>query len=543
SGEPAAPQGGKAGLEALKTEALSFFEPVTARVVSADGDTLKIDKGSAGGIKTGMRLQAFKEGAPFIHPVTKEALGRVELPIGEVEVTEISSGESVARIIKGNRDDYRDAKVKIRGTKIRVVFSQGNVEWFLGDGYYQMLKDSGRFELLDTGLTDLPAITAEAQKKGADIVLALSSTEAADRIALSQKLFWAGDSRLFSERTETVETSYVKELRAASGIFMPKEGEALLSYQLPYSAKRLTMGDIEGDGQTEILIASGDTVRVYNPGVDLKPLREFSLPSGGEVLWLEALDLNADKKDEIIITSIRGNNDVSSSVFALRETGFVQISRADAMFLRTLRSGLIGQSYTRADGFDGDVFSLRLSGDSLVKGEPIPLPAGVDIYGFQLLASPDGKKAVLAWDENGFLNLYNDKGIRTWVSREELGGFPLQFKREAPTIMAERGKWSVKDRLASANGEVIAPRRNPLLGVAKGLGYKSSSLIGLWWNGINVEERSFLPEIGGEIMDYAVTGDRLVVLSRPLFGMRAQNILKGESPFGTMLYIFSLSGR
>ncbi|MFA5354856.1 MAG: hypothetical protein WC291_11560, partial [Thermodesulfovibrionales bacterium] len=90
--QTATPQEGKAALEALKAETLSFFEPVAAKIISVEGETVRIDRGSAGGLKTGMRLQAFKEGGAFIHPVTKEPLGNVELPLGEVEVTEASSG-------------------------------------------------------------------------------------------------------------------------------------------------------------------------------------------------------------------------------------------------------------------------------------------------------------------------------------------------------------------------------------------------------------------------------------------------------------------
>jgi hypothetical protein len=110
-------------------------------------------------------------------------------------------------------------------------------------------------------------------------------------------------------------------------------------------------------------------------------------------------------------------------------------------------------------------------------------------------------------------------------------------------MMRDRGNWFVKDRLIAKKNEVFAPKRKPLLGVAKGIGYKSSEIRSFWWNGVTVEERGLLEEIGGEILDYAIVGDRIVVLARPLFGIRMGNILKGENPFGAMLHIFSLKGR
>ncbi|NTU43211.1 MAG: VCBS repeat-containing protein [Nitrospirales bacterium] len=530
---------GKAALESLTKEALSFFQPVTARITSLNGTTVTLDRGTEGGMRTGMRLQAFKEGAAFIHPVTKEALGRVELPVGEIEVTGASPAECTGRIIKGNPSDFQDAKGKIRGTKIRALFSQGNVEWLLGDSYYQLLKESGRFELIDTASQEIAAMKAEAEQKSADLIITLSSAET----KVTQKLFRTDNAQPFSDKTVTIGPEYLKDLKASSGIFLPKDNEAILSFQLPYSARRIAMGDLDGDGNTDILVASGDKLRAYNPGVDLKPLWEITVPSTSDILWLDTTDLDKDKKDEIIITTIDSAANVASYIYGFRDSGFVIIAQAKDMFIRTLGNGLIGQAYSKGDGFEGEIFNLRISGGILAKTDPLSLPKGTDIYGFQLLSSPEGKKAALTVDENGFLGLYDDTGRLSWTAKEALGGSPLQFKREAPTIMVDRGTWSVKDRLLAVKGEVLAPWRRPLVSVTKSLGYKSSELRSICWNGITVEERSFLPDISGEITDYAIAGDKLVILSRPLFGIKAQNILKGENPFGTMLAIFSLSGR
>ncbi|HEX8949820.1 MAG TPA: hypothetical protein VF790_12695, partial [Dissulfurispiraceae bacterium] len=204
---------------------------------------------------------------------------------------------------------------------------------------------------------------------------------------------------------------------------------------------------------------------------------------------------------------------------------------------------LIAQGYTKGDGYSGKVFSITYADGAYKKGEPLKLPEGVNIYDFQDVTSPDGKQAIFAWDDEGRLSLYNDKGLRVWISKEGYGGFSRTFQREAPTVMVSRGKWSVKDRLVAMSSEVLAPKRKPLLGVAKGLGYKSSEIRGLWWNGLGVEDRSFIERAGGELLDYYPVGDRIIVLSKAWLGVRAMNIFRGESPFGVMLYIFSAKGR
>lgn len=536
--------GREASLNELKKEVLSYFEPVSGRVVSVDGNAVKIDIGTQKSLKTGMRLQAFKEGANFIHPVTKEPLGKIEIPIGSIEITSASANDSIGVIIKGRPEDFLNAKIKIAGTKIKILFAQGSVDWFLGDAYYQMLKDSGRFELIDTAADtdDISKIIAEAKLKGAEAALILQSQSFTDHISLTQKLFWVNDSKQFSEKKVPVNIAYVNELRFKSGMFGPKEGEVLLSFQIPFASRHLTVGDFDGDNNPDIVLASGDMIRVYKPGVDLKLLWEFKVPSTGEILWLDTANKGKNKGDNILITSIK-DGDVTSFIFELRDSNFEEIYRLKDTFIRKLGSRIIAQGYSRRDGYDGSVFSLIFTDRGYKKGESLKLPEGINIYDFQPVVSSDGKQAILAWDDRGYLNLYNEKGIKIWASREDFGGFSAKFKRESPTVMVERGEWSVKDRILVKSNEILAPKRKPLLGVARGLGYKSSEIRSFWWNGVTVEERGLLEEIGGEILDYAVVGDRLIVISKPLFGMRFKNILRGESPFGTMLYIFSLKGR
>lgn len=542
----------EASLDALKNEMLSYFEPVTGKVVFVQGNSLEIDIGSKRAARPKMRLYAFKEGVDFVHPITKEPLGKVEIPIGNIEITSVAENDSSAIIIKGKPNDFFGAKIKIQNTKIKVLFYQGNVDWFLGDSYYQMLKESGRFDLIDTDIEtdDISKIISEAEAKGAEVALILRSEDAADNVNLTQKLFWVSDAKEFSEKTVPINISFVKELKFKAGLFGARDGDVLLSFRLPFGTNRLSAGDIDGNGEPEIVFAAGDRIKIYSPGVDLRFLWEFKLPSTSDVLWIDTLDANKNKKDEIIITSLN-NGDIASYIYELdssalekrSESGFVQLYKTKDAFIRRLENSIIGQKYNKSEGYEGNVFYIAYSEGVYKHGDKLKLPEGINIYDFQFVRSVDGRQAIISWDDDGYINLYNEKGLRTWISKENMGGFLAEFKKESLSIMVDKGKWSIKDRLILKNNEVFAPKRKPLLGVAKGLGYKSSEIKSFWWNGISVEERGLLEEIGGEILDYVVVGDRIIVISKPLFGIRPKNILKGENPFGIMLYIFSLKGR
>jgi hypothetical protein len=531
-------------LDDLKNEALSYVQPITGKIISVEGNSVRINVGAKETLKAGMRLNAFKEGVSFIHPVTKEPLGRIEIPVGNIEITSPDGNRAVGIITSGKPQDFLDSKLKIPATKIKLLFYQGNIDWYLGDFYYQMIKESGRFELIDTGIEtdDISKILSEAKKKGVEAVLVLQSEEMKDNVNVVQRLFWAKDSKQFSEKKVSVNPSLVKKLRLRARFFSPAGGEVLLSYTIPFGAKRLAAGDFDGDGNLDIVFVQADEIKIYKPDVDLKLLWEFKVPMTDEILWIDVFDANKNGRDEIIITSMH-NARVTSYIYELKDNSFKLLWKAEDIFVRNLDSRLIGQGYSKREGFEESVFYLVYADNTYKKAENLKLPKDVNIYDFQYIYSPDGRQAILAWDEDSRLNLYNEKGIKVWISNDDFGGFSSTFKKDSAMMIIEKGNWSIKDRLLSKNFELFAPKRKPLLGIARGLGYKGSEIISFWWNGNTIEERVFIEEFNEEILDYAILGDRMLVLAKPFLGLQAWKILKGENPLSSKLYIFSTKGR
>lgn len=550
----------------LKEEILAYFAPVTGNISSVDGQSVTIDKGTSAAVKVGMRITVFKEGAPFIHPVTKEPLGNVQAQVGTVDVISVDTSSAKGTTITGRPEDFKGAKVKIPARKIRLLFYQGNIDWYLGDAYYHSLLDSGRFELIDTALLNAtPAeVIAEAKAKGAEVALVLNSEEEKTNVEVAQKLYWVTDGKQFSETKTSIHVAMVKQLKFSSGVFAPREGEALLSYKMPFSARRLTVGDFDGNGNPEIVLASGDHIGVYKPDINLKLLWEFDPAGTGEILWIDTIDLKKNGRDAILITTLSNGKPVTSMtdddsfsrsrtagastrvrsyIYVLEGDKFKLIWQADDILIRKIESGIIAQSFSAGEGFEGKMYAIDYADGRFKNGAEVKLPQGVNIYDFQYVYAPDGRRALFAWGDNGVLNFYNDKGIRTWVSKEDFGGFADAYKKESGNLMIEKGSWTLKDRLVAYNAEVLAPKRKAMLNFARSIGYSSAELRSFWWNGISVEETSFLEEIGGNILDYTVIGDRLLVLVKPYLLSNAMDLLKGHNPMGITLYIFSTKGR
>jgi len=545
----------------LKEETLSYFTPLKGKVVAVMGKVITSDLGASSGIRKGMRFAILKEGTPFLHPITKEPMGRIETPAGKAVVREVKEKSSTMEIING--DAYLGDIVRISEMKVRVLFYQDrSADWNLADSYYDLLKESGRFEIMDTPLVSMndAVLLAEAKKMNAALAFVVTGREQEKEIFLKQRILWVEDSSGLAENEVKIEAAYAKALRGSRTMGAPiaSASDTLLFFDLPFGAKLIAVGDLKGDGTQEIILSTGSDLRVFALGSGLQGLYELKVAAADDFLWIDTGDINGDGKDEVIVTSLRGRSvdttsdslvqavkdegKVVSYIYALKGSELSLLWKGN-LFLRSLpQTGLIAQKFDSAEGFGGPVFRMHYAAGEVKAGDEINLPKGVNIYDFVYVDGSGAARNVLAYDDGGYLNLYNEMGLRIWRSNDNYGGMLTTFKKAAPTVMVDRGVWSIKDRLFVRNRDSFAVKRIPLASMAKGLGYKSSQIKTLLWTGFSMEESTLVEGISGAVQDYAFAGDKLIVLSRPLFGIKFKNIMKGESPLGSMLYIYSLKG-
>ncbi|MFN3479705.1 MAG: hypothetical protein ACK415_04885 [Thermodesulfovibrionales bacterium] len=529
-------------LDRIKDETLAYFKPLKGRVISVEGDIIISDLSKGSGIRKGMRLDVLREGVPLLHPVTKEQIGRVETPLGRAEVIEVSSDRSRLKIINGEPKEGDILRLSER--KVRALFYQDrSVPWEVGEALYQKLKESGRFDLVDSTLpldsSADKAILEDARKKKASIIIAITSIQSGKETALRERIIWAEDGANMMQTEENIDASLMKESQFSDLLSIGLGSkEALLFFDLPYSGRLITIGNFDGKDKNEIVISNGKVLRIYTPGISLLEIYEIDVPVAKEHLYLDKVDINSDGKDEIVLTTL-GDNEVISYIFEKGEGGF-NVLWKDKTFLRVVDGRLIAQSYSE-EGYTGPVYSIDYRDGRFIRGENLKLPSGVNIYDFAYITE-GGSRYILSYDDKGYLSLYDVNGLRLWMSKEDSGGFINTFKRAAPTIMVDRGEWSVKDKLFSFGNKTIFIKRIPLADMARTLGFKRSEIRVLWWTGLSMEEMTIVDGISGGVMDYAVSGDRIYVISKPLFGIKAKNILKGENPLGSMLYVYSLKG-
>ncbi|MEW6068916.1 MAG: VCBS repeat-containing protein [Nitrospirota bacterium] len=525
-------------LDRLRDETVSFFKPLTGKIIMVKDREAVIDLGTTDSVRPGMRLNIVREVAPFKHPVTKEVIGNMESFVGLLEIKETGMESSSGEIIEGYAKE--GDKVRISEAKVNMLFCVSkDTDWNLADSYYRNLKKNDRFNLIDTGIeTDDPAkIIIEAKRLGAEVALFLTDGSVGSEAVITQRLFWVSDGCKFHEMSSNIETAFKKNLKFGEEFFSLDKEDTRLNVGLPFNARLITTGDIDGDGKEELIFSTGKDIRIYTSSADPQPALGGIKIDGTNMdnhLWLDSIDLNSNGRNEIIITSMK-HEEVISYIYELSGTEFILLYKGD-IFLRKIEDKLIAQAYSHSEGFKGAVFEFIFEGE-YKNGKEIKLPANVNIYDFIYIDASPSEKLMLAYDEKGFLNLYDDKNTRLWKSNAATGGSPATFTKSAPSIMVERGEWAIKDRFFLIDKDIFFVKRIPFLEMVKGLGYKSYQIRTLRWNGLSMEENILIDEIDGSFRDYLISGDKIMILVKPKFGSNFGNILKGKSLIRSVLYV------
>jgi len=541
-------------LEDMRDSILPFFSPFEGEVKGVQDGIIKASIGPGAPLKEGMRFKVVRKGMPFLHPVTKEPLGSLEENIGTAEVIGTGPQDFTLKVLEGAAPVPGNILpgdiVRISKAKARLLFYQlEKVSWGLADEYYRILKESNRFELLSTESAKEELAMSEAKRLNADAVLILSQRTEGDRAVLDQKLLWVLDSKEFLRSEASIEPEALKELTYGESIFAPSEDVAV-SFKVPFGAELLSLADVDGDGTKELAMGMGRKIVFYSiKSMVLEPAlggAEIKPKNCDELLRLEALDINSDGKEELIALT-KSDKDVFSFIYSYEDGGIKEIW-SGKLFLRAIEGKLYAQDFDRADGFKGDIRGMAWEGGKLVERpednltKTRKIPAGVDLYAFALM-SAGGKKGILAYDKDSFLDLFDEAGTRVWRSGEGMGGFQRKYKKEGPSVFVEKGEWSIKDKIYTLGRDAFVVKRKPLTGMVQGIGYKESAIKVVKWNDFSMEVLDLINDVPGTIYDFAVDGDKVLVLFSPPLGLDFKKVLQGESPIARFISLYPLEGK
>ena len=160
--------------------------------------------------------------------------------IGRLEIREVAADSAVGEIVEG--DPREGDKIRISEIPVNILFCQSKgVDWQIADSYYRKLKDTGRFNIIDTAVeTEDPAeVIREAKRLQADVALLLTAKKTDKGVFLTRKLFWASDGSKFDEADTAVDAAFAKEMTYGEQFITLPSQEAWLRIDAPGGAKLL----------------------------------------------------------------------------------------------------------------------------------------------------------------------------------------------------------------------------------------------------------------------------------------------------------------
>ena len=294
------------------------------------------------------------------------------------------------------------------------------------------------------------------------------------------------------------------------------------------SLKALALGDVDGDGKAELVLAGPDEVRIFRRnGTRLNLLGVVKMGPRYLVHNVNVADINGNGRAEIYI-SAADPKIPGSRIVEWDGQKFVELAREIRWYIRPLNvpgMGLIlaGQQAGLLPVEPG-IYRLEQNNGKITAGKRLAIPAKINLFNFAYAdLDGDGQYEIVSLDDSFKLHVIRG-GVTIWTSEQRfcgtkrfIGGTPNMMpgtshsrNDEVEGIGERYVETYIPSRILISDVDHdgvddIVVNRNPstlTTVMPREIQYKSGTLVGLKWNGLGLGELWRTRKIDGYVVDY-----------------------------------------
>lgn len=332
---------------------------------------------------------------------------------------------------------------------------------------------------------------------------------------------------------KTTYTGIINPEFITSGVTLDKRG-FWMSPKYSSEFRSLDIGDVNGDGLNEVVVADATSVTIYQKkDNEFKVLKKIQGGQFDSYLGVDIADVNGNGIPEIFVTSINRQT-IDSFVLEYRNGSYEVIAKNLSFMMRAIHTTgtprLLGQilSTDQKNPFINPIQLVFWDDGKYRLGEKLMIPAGLSVYGLTLdSVDGTGVERIITFDENDYLRIYEKtskllihlqafRGASEliWRSDEQYGGSNSGFQPayaagtrsmvDAPDMIYMRPRIQTYDLNKDGKREVIVVKNISAMGrVMKNMQlFTSAEVYNLEWDGLGLAEVWRTKKISGYVADY-----------------------------------------
>ncbi len=494
------------------------FTLLSGVIIMPIKDQYLIDLDASSGVEEGDIFTLVKEGEKVIHPVTKEILGTLEVPVGFLQITQIKSGYSYAKPLSATITPQKGDKLKrfeqvpatIDATVPEKLRNQlqadlPQLEWTTSKPLivFSYLQNQLNITNADgTVIRNYPFIddsTAVSQVATPTTVLAATATE--DPFSIQTKP--SGNRSVLNSTVnnmlDTIGLGSSDSRLEAAGIMYSNQENSKVWISTPFSGRPtgITVGDFDHDNQQEIALVVDNQLQIVRLSAgNLSELESLEVNNATTILGIDSMDLDEDGYPEIILNSVHDSHKLNSQIIKYDGQNFIPVAEKLRWYLRSSQDPekgpiLLGQALgSPEEPFSQPVKIFKMLDGQLLETESLNLNPPATVFAFTTLLAQNGEQVFATISAQDRLQIYAEKGTQLWESGIIFGGSESSFYARATQRRDDIVPLTfVQPKPAVINNNTILVPQNDGSRLLQRLrSYDPSRVVAMTWDGSMMKE-------------------------------------------------------